>query len=484
MKYVVPVNAVSEVPYLVDAGAAELYCGYQDAWWVERYGDHDSATRRQGAANLNTREELSQMADAARCKGAPLYLALNSRYTEPQLDYLVDLCKDFERMGGTGVIASDLGLLWRLKGNTGITRCLSLLAVAQNTSTLHAYRELGVTRVVLPRFVGPQEAARLLRACGGIEAEVMAFFDKCPWVDGYCRHRHGVSYPDRAPGEDAPEALPLYTFDTTYRTHACLGKSRTYLQPYPCAACHLGQFQAAGVGFAKIGGRGRPLEERLRALRFLCEAEAMQTDEQRQALYRVTFGGECACYYGEAAQSRRSVEPICPPKDSEGRVYRGSETDYKALTAAMDGSLSCCESATTLLIPPLCDSEQEELLNWICTYGVYADKNIRLCANDLGTLVILAQEKRANLWKCELSVGHLLARVDDPVEVERAMDPRANPPRNVWDSDGTPRVLTYRQPPESLVRHWKTPSTTEPSAQAALDCLCGLSDIPYEFAAR
>ena len=180
MKYVVPVNAVSEVPYLVDAGAAELYCGYQDAWWVERYGDHDSATRRQGAANLNTREELSQMADAARCKGAPLYLALNSRYTEPQLDYLVDLCKDFERMGGTGVIASDLGLLWRLKGNTGLTRCLSLLAVAQNTSTLHAYRELGVTRVVLPRFVGPQEAARLLRACGGIEAEVMAFFDKCP----------------------------------------------------------------------------------------------------------------------------------------------------------------------------------------------------------------------------------------------------------------------------------------------------------------
>ena len=34
-------------------------------------------------------------------------LALNSRYTEPQLDRLVRLCDDFEAMGGTGVILSD-----------------------------------------------------------------------------------------------------------------------------------------------------------------------------------------------------------------------------------------------------------------------------------------------------------------------------------------------------------------------------------------
>ena len=92
MRYAVPVNAANEVSALAQAGADELYCGYQDRWWIERYGNHDSASRRQGRANFATLEELARCVDASRVHGLPIWLALNSRYTEPQLDHLVTLC--------------------------------------------------------------------------------------------------------------------------------------------------------------------------------------------------------------------------------------------------------------------------------------------------------------------------------------------------------------------------------------------------------
>ena len=471
MRYAVPVNAPDEVAALAAAGAGELYCGYQDAWWTQRYGDHDSASRRQGVANLVTPDDLAHCAEQARTHGLPLWLALNSRYTEPQLDRLVELCRQFEAVGGTGVIASDLGLLWRLRTATDLRRCLSLLAVAQNRTTIAAYLRLDVSRVVFPRFVRPSEASRLLSVVPATEAEVMAFFDKCPWVDGYCRHRHGVTYPPREVPGDMDDAPPLYTFDTTYRTHACLGKACAYLEPYPCAACHLAAFAQAGVGVAKLGGRGRPLDERLLALRFLVAAEACATDDERVALYRKTFAQPCACYYGAATQRRDAIEPVADPPETAGMRVLGSQTSLDVFREALS---SVVEAATSvqdppvLLVPPLDDRNLIRLMQALLALRGRRDCRFVAYVNDLGTLISLARLANDTHIPLSVGAGTLLLRQDDPVEVARALDPAANPPRAVWGPDGEPRVLTYRRPPHALVDHWKRPSLLEPSTQEAL----------------
>ena len=62
MIYCAPTHAADEVASLASAGAGELYCGIQEARWRERYGDHDSTRRRQGRANLQTRDELARLA--------------------------------------------------------------------------------------------------------------------------------------------------------------------------------------------------------------------------------------------------------------------------------------------------------------------------------------------------------------------------------------------------------------------------------------
>ncbi|MDR0350619.1 MAG: U32 family peptidase, partial [Coriobacteriales bacterium] len=347
MKLVAPIHAPNEVDALVDAGADELYCGLLEPWWQERYGTHDSINRRQKGASLASREELARLVARADARGAPVYLTVNMRYTEPQLGYLVELCADFEQMGGTGLQIADIGLLSRLKdAQLSLRLCLSLLAVADNIPTIELYRKrLGVDRVVLPRFVTEQEAAALLAPFAGLEAEGMAFFDKCPFVDGYCRAYHGVAYRERHDGEAPAEGLePLTSFDTTFTTHACLKGEQRYLQSHPCAACYLARYEDAGVGFAKIGGRGRPLEDRLAALCFLRAALQLRSDAERVQLYEQSFNQPCQCYCGTARQQRTAIPPTQSrlPEDcrwlafgaSPGRarrVYVGSETERHTL---------------------------------------------------------------------------------------------------------------------------------------------------------
>ena len=476
MIYSVPVNAASEVRALAAAGAGELYCGLQEPWWVERYGDHDSASRRQGRANLGSREELAQTARAAQAHGVSLYLALNGMYDEYQLDYLMELARWFEHIGGTGVIARDAGLLLRLKqDDNGLKRVLSLLAVCANAPSVDAYARLGVSRVVFPRFLDAAHIHDILGGCaaGGVEAESMVFFDKCPLVDGYCRHYHGVAYPERSGADAVLAGEPLYTFDTGYRTHACLGKSCSYLEPYPCAACELQRMEDAGVSFAKIGGRGRALEERVRALVFLREAQRLPSDQWRQELYQRTFARSCACYYGTSTQSATSIEPIRVAKEPR-RTYVGDVRDPSRLRSSVcallrDGSPSAGTpaptGALTVLIGPM-PQEELERGRWESTVRMLCDAlrasgatDVHLCANDVGTLASLIEVRdqiAASLaggrsLRLSITAGPLLVQRDRPQEWARFLDPEQNPPRAVYDLEGRPRMLVYRSPCDSLV---------------------------------
>ena len=481
MIYCAPAHAADEVAPLTSAGAGELYCGIQEAWWRERYGDHDSISRRQGRANLQTRDELARLATESRAHGLPLYLALNGHYDEGQLNYLTELCAAFEHMGGVGVIVQDLGLLWRLREvESGLARVLSLLAVCANVQSARAFAGLGVSRIVLPRFMNAVAAGRLLRAVPDVEAESMVFFDKCPLVDGYCEHYHGVGYAPRT-GEDAElTGEPLPTFCTTYVTHACLGTSRAYANPDPCGACEVAALERAGVRFGKLGGRGRPLLERVRALAFLREAETCADEGERVALYERTFGHGCACYYGAATQRSDAIEAPTETRDP-ARVYVGSQTKVVPLPEVLSAADDADDTRPiTLLFSPqrgegLAGEELGALRDWLRRrLGRTGAADVRLCANDVGTLAALSGLVDPGRG-VTLSAGSLLVGGGVPVELGQFLSREANPPRAVWDADGNPRTLTYREPPHELRGHWLRGLRLDarPSLQAALAFIAG-----------
>ena len=66
--------------------------------------------------------------------------------------------------------------------------------------------------------------------------------------------------------------------------------------PDPCAACRLGELERAGAAVGKLGGRGTPLEQRLRWLGFLRASEELDDPAEKQRLYRRTFHHGCSCY--------------------------------------------------------------------------------------------------------------------------------------------------------------------------------------------
>ena len=270
------------------------------------YGGHDNISRRQGAANLSTRDELRRVLHDAKLLHIPVWLALNARFTAAQYPYLAELCGWFADWGGTGVILQDMGLLMKIREDALPLRITaSLLTVTVNADAVRLLRQLGVSRVVFPRFLRLEEIKAIAAEEPDMEYEVMGMGDGCPMIDGLCRSFHGETFepvrcddlPDRVrndAGED-PSADLLWTFDTSCRAHHLC--AALPVKEHPCAACAMKELEEAGIRILKFGGRGTPLEMRLKDLDFFTQAEKLRDTAQIRKLYQETYGHECHCYY-------------------------------------------------------------------------------------------------------------------------------------------------------------------------------------------
>jgi len=296
MRYALPVTASDELEPLFQAGADEFYCGYQDRAWESRYGTHDSLTRRQGAANIEEAGELQRVLRTAKRLRTPVWLAVNGRYTSEQWDSVLLVCDLWSREGGDGLIVRDPVLLQRLSALPAYPRlAVSLLAVCLNRKAVEFWVGLGADRIVLPRSVPIREMEQLTRAFPDCEFEAMVMADRCLFVDGLCRCIHGSTYPERSEAAESPEVIR--SFDVSGQAHhLCLDCYDAVGDG--CAACRLESLTQAGIAVGKFGGRGTPLEYRLRLLSFLRQAAAEPDAAKRAALHRHILG-ECRCYYGE-----------------------------------------------------------------------------------------------------------------------------------------------------------------------------------------
>ena len=293
MRFTLPVLDACEVSELKKHGADELYCGVMDRAWREKYGGDASISRRQGAANLSSLRSLKELAEEAKQQQLPVHLTLNARVTGDQIPDLVQIAEDWAGMGGDGIIVQDPGLLLRLREIRPMTLTVSLLAVTVNRYGAAFWRDLGADRIVFPRFLRFAEMRRIAKAVPELCYEAMVMGDLCPFADGYCRSVHAESCVPAEPGKNsAGERETWHPSGCAY--HLC----REYGEPAedPCAACMLAEMERCGVGIGKIGGRGLPLEIRLKWLDFL--KGAGEGGSALPVRYREVFGHPCRCYYG------------------------------------------------------------------------------------------------------------------------------------------------------------------------------------------
>ncbi|MBF0317466.1 MAG: U32 family peptidase [Nitrospirae bacterium] len=328
-RIVAPVCSLDDALGSIEAGADELYCGVMFDDWIERFGEADLISRRQGRySHISSKDELQGIVNLTMDAGKKIGLTLNVQYCRSQYNLVLDLIRMWEDMGGHYVIVSDIGILLELQGmHSGLIKHLSLMAGVFNSMSVAFFREFNISRVVLPRDLTVEEMKSIHSASGDMEFECLVINQKCQFIDSMCGFHHNLTLSDDMVVDTQYNIVPgcvepvIYTHDPMYEGHGCKlcyetkdGKvhhiyNNDFLYPH-CAACLLAELCDAGVSFFKIAGRAYPTDIIVRSIRFIKKACSILTSHKHpppasvamdiQQLYSQTFDIPCdntRCYY-------------------------------------------------------------------------------------------------------------------------------------------------------------------------------------------
>jgi putative protease len=205
---------------------------------------------------------------------------------------------------------------------------ISTAGTAFNSETVHFYRDLGATRVILPRHLSLEEIEDLARNVNGIELETFILNSRCANVDGFCTHQHGLAdfIPEKDQKRDFENAcMMLYNITADIkgcdydRAENILEEkvswerqhfwSAMHIDERPCGACALYEFEEMGLAGVKIVGRQNATEKKIndvkfirQILNFLREEKPLKSVFRKYArrIYMEQYKSPCfvfKCYY-------------------------------------------------------------------------------------------------------------------------------------------------------------------------------------------
>ena len=195
MKILAPVNKPEEVEKLIEEGADELYCGVLPNSWRNKYTNVASPNRREWTtANLSDLDELEKTVNIAHTYRIPVYLAINSFYSDKQYPLVLKQIEQAKVIGVDAFIIADLGLLLALKEKKlDIEIHISNTGTSFNSESIKFYKDLGASRIILPRQLMLDEIAELVEGENEIKFEVFILNSGCKNIDGFCTFHHGVN---------------------------------------------------------------------------------------------------------------------------------------------------------------------------------------------------------------------------------------------------------------------------------------------------
>jgi putative protease len=195
MKILAPINKSKEVEQIIKQGADELYCGVMPVDWRDKFTNVASPNRREWtSANLSSLDELKKTVDIAHAYQTPVYLTINSFYSNEQYPLILKQIEQTKEIGVDGFIIADIGLLLALKRlNLDVEIHISNTGTVFNSETIEFYKDLGASRIILPRQLMVDEIDELVKGENEINFEVFIMNSGCKNIDGFCAFHHGVN---------------------------------------------------------------------------------------------------------------------------------------------------------------------------------------------------------------------------------------------------------------------------------------------------
>lgn len=162
MKMTVGVKSLAEAEYFLSAGADELYCGLAGV-----------RNNRLARENFSGPADIRGVIDLAGASRKKVFLAVNEFVDEKDYPAVLRLLAGLKDAGLGGAILRDPALLsYFRKKKFSFYFTLSTLANCFNSGTLRFFGGLGISRLVLPMQMTPENAAGLIKNRLGIETEV------------------------------------------------------------------------------------------------------------------------------------------------------------------------------------------------------------------------------------------------------------------------------------------------------------------------
>jgi len=354
VKILAPISSPDEVDALVDAGAAELYCGVLSPAWRRAYSSAASINRvERRMGNLDDYDALEKLTRAAHERGAAVNFCLNGQYSAPQYGRLEAEIDGAVDAGVDAILVADVAMLLHLRAReVPVELHLSTGGSVFNGGAAAFFGGLGVTRIVVPRSLRISEIAQLVGEHPDLVFEVFVLNGGCMSEDGLCTFQHGlkdgglsqsllrsavgrrlVNTVERLPSSarkvvtrratsalsDNACVLPyeiephgragadlLAARQAARRVHASSRLGHKHMNV--CGACRLWEFRECGVGVVKIVGRTFTTEHKVRDVRFIAsllgrlesgESTRLQFTEHARRAFQQTFGQSCEdnCFY-------------------------------------------------------------------------------------------------------------------------------------------------------------------------------------------
>jgi U32 family peptidase len=233
----------------IEGGADALYLGFSEF-----------SARRQ-ARNFD-RLEYRRLHRFARGKGVRLYVTLNTILLDGEIEAVSGLLAFLGRFPPDAVLVQDWGLASLIRErHPGIVIHASTQAAVQGVSAARIAKELGATRIVLPRETSLSEMARLHAEEPGLEYEAFVHGALCYSFSGLCLASGIVLGRSGNRGECAQLCRSYYEMDVAEvpgpRVSDAAKGGRGYW--FSCRDLELGdrvrELAAAGICSLKVEGR-------------------------------------------------------------------------------------------------------------------------------------------------------------------------------------------------------------------------------------
>jgi len=317
MKILSPLRSAGEVGPLKDAGADEFYCGLAPSGWAKKFGPAWSNRRHPGAAAVLNEQALQEILDAAG--PLPVHVALNSPHYPPGA---VPMLAEFgsrliQDLGISALIVADMDLLLALiEAGHAEQLHLSSLATVSNAASARFFRELGLSRIILPRHLTLSEIDQCV--VDGVEFEAFLINDGCVFEEGLCATTHDTGTFCMADGDglkDMPAGLlERYAFWKWTQNNCGCNTSKGFPLG-PCGLCAIPALQAAGVRSLKVVGREASLQRKYASVKLAAMARDIarkggEAEKIREATIALRGGASLchekhACYYPDLWNTRR-----------------------------------------------------------------------------------------------------------------------------------------------------------------------------------